>query len=297
MAIKKTHIQFIEQANKIHNYKYSYPDIYLGDNVKINICCPKHGNFKQVPSSHLCGCGCRKCAIEHNSKLFLKSNEDFLNKAILIHNDKYRYLDVYAGAKTKIKIECPVHGIFIQSPDKHLQGNGCPNCAGKIKKTTEQFIKEANFIHNKKYTYPEKYINARTYIKIICPKHGFFKQIPDVHISGHGCPRCSTNVSKSEINWLNYLGIPDNNEHRSVRLKIGKFYIKPDGFDPKTNTIYEFYGDYFHGNPNKYPPDMINHKNKKTMGELYNNTLKRQKLIKEAGYNLIFIWESEWNNK
>lgn len=33
----------------------------------------------------------------------------------------------------------------------------------------------------------------------------------------------------------------------------------------------------------------------KTFGELYENILKKEQIIKELGYNLIVIWESKWN--
>lgn len=89
---------------------------------------------------------------------------------------------------------------------------------------------------------------------------------------------------------------PNYNKHRHCRIYINNSYIKPDGFDPITNTIYEFYGDYFYGNPSACDLEKINHKNGKTFREIYENTLKREKLIKDAGYNLIYIWESDWKN-
>lgn len=294
--LRKTHTQFVKQANIKHNYKYNYPENYAGDAVKINIECPIHGIFRQVPSSHLQGCGCPVCAREYTSKLFAKNYCEFIQNANSIHNNKYEYLGEYKNSHSKIDIKCPIHGIFKQSPDKHLQGNGCPKCSGRMRKTKEEFVNEAVNVHNNKYTYPGNYINARTDIEIECPKHGIFLQVPDVHLNGSGCPTCSSNSSKSEMKWLDSLNIPNDNAHRHCRIYIGNSYIKPDGFDKKTNTIYEFYGDYFHGNPNIYAPDLVNHKNKKTMNELYKDTLVRQELIKNAGYNLVFIWESDWKN-
>lgn len=294
MKLRKTHQQFIDQSNKKHKNKYSYPETYAGDAVKININCPIHGNFSQIPSSHLQGCGCPQCAIEYRALLFTKNNDAFLIQANAAHNNKYSYPEEYKGAKNKIKIECPIHGIFLQTPHKHLYGDGCAKCAGNFKKTKEQFVEEANLVHKYKYTYPGEYLNARTNIEIECPKHGVFKQVPDVHLNGCGCPACATNVSKMETEWLDNLGIPNDNLHRSLKIKIGDSYIKPDGFDPDTNTIYEFYGDYFHGNLNVYAAYKINHKNNKTLGELYQKTMEREKLIKQAGYNIVSIWEYDW---
>ena len=60
------------------------------------------------------------------------------------------------------------------------------------KKTTEQFIKDSEVIHNFKYDYSKtEYVNARTKVCIICPEHGEFWQTPYDHLHKHGCPRCS----------------------------------------------------------------------------------------------------------
>lgn len=297
MKLRKTHAQFVEQANKIHKNKFTYPETYVGDTVKINIICPIHGSFQQVPSSHLQGCGCRQCAIDYRASLFVKNNDAFVIKARQIHNNKYEYIGEYKGAHIKLNIVCSIHGVFQQIPTHHLSGNGCPQCAGRTKKTKTQFVEEANIVHNGKYKYPSEYINAATHMEIECPKHGIFRQVPDTHLNGCGCPVCASNTSKMETAWLDSLGIPGDAKHRQQRIKIGNSYIKPDGFDPDTKTIYEFYGDYFHGNPRVYDPMMINHKNGKTLGELYQKTLAREQLIIQAGYKIISIWELDWNNR
>lgn len=54
---------------------------------------------------------------------------EFINRAKVIHGDKYDYnLVDYKGRKTKVKIICPVHGIIEQSPESHLSGKGCQKC-------------------------------------------------------------------------------------------------------------------------------------------------------------------------
>ena len=60
------------------------------------------------------------------------------------------------------------------------------------KQTLENFINRANQIHNNKYDYSEfVYVNWKTKVKIICPIHGIFEQTPGIHLSGHGCLKCS----------------------------------------------------------------------------------------------------------
>lgn len=59
------------------------------------------------------------------------------------------------------------------------------------KLTTEQFIKRAKEVHEDKYDYSlVEYVNAKTKVKIICPEHGIFEQLPSHHIRGRGCRDC-----------------------------------------------------------------------------------------------------------
>lgn len=54
--------QFIMDARKAHGGKYDYSKvIYTGNKNKITIICPKHGDFKQTPLSHIHGTGCPRC--------------------------------------------------------------------------------------------------------------------------------------------------------------------------------------------------------------------------------------------
>ena len=58
-----------------------------------------------------------------------KTTENFIEKAKQIHGNKYDYsLVEYKNNKTKVKIICPIHGIFEQTPNCHLRLQGCPKC-------------------------------------------------------------------------------------------------------------------------------------------------------------------------
>ena len=59
------------------------------------------------------------------------------------------------------------------------------------KKTTEQFIEDANKKHNNIYNYDNVvYTKNSVKVKIMCKKHGDFEQIPANHLNGQGCPKC-----------------------------------------------------------------------------------------------------------
>lgn len=69
---------------------------------------------------------------------------------------------------------------------------------------------------------------------------------------------------------------------------------RADGYCKLTNTIYEFHGDYWHGNPYVFLSTEINEVVGKSMGDLYKQTIIREDLIKALGYNLIVMWESDF---
>jgi len=296
---QKTTKQFIEDAKKIHNNKYDYSLVeYKNNHTKVKIRCPEHGIFKQLPVNHIHQPnGCPKCFGSVK-----KTTKQFIEGARKIHGNKYDYSLVdYKNAHSKIKIKCPIHGIFKQSPNKHVNfKNNCPKCSIesghlKLTKTTEKFIEGAMKIHGNKYDYSlVDYKNINHIVEIICPKHGIFKQTPAKHINGqHGCQKCSRLISRSETEWLDLLKVPQ----RQIYIKINNKQFKVDGFNPKTNTIYEFHGDFWHGNPRRFAPSKIHPVTKTTYGELYKKTKSRKQIFKNAGYKVIEIWESDWKKK
>lgn len=292
---------FIQKAQEIHKNKYLYTDtLYINSRGKINIECPMHGLFIQRASDHLSGNGCFKCRID-STKLGL---ERLIDRMLLKHEGKYKYNNItdYYNVDTKITITCPKHGDFKQTPHVHLQGHGCPKCRiQSLPKTTEQFISDAIKVHGKdRYDYSKViYTRNRSKIIVICHKHGDFKQTPNSHLKGRGCHKCSKNISKGESAWLDSLGIPDKiGITRQVKIKLNKIKtIIVDGYDPQTNTVYEYHGDYWHGNLKLYDPQEVNGFNKKTMLELFQETSRRSQLIRAAGYAIVSIWESEWKKQ
>lgn len=65
--------------------------------------------------------------------------------------------------------------------------------------TTEEFTKKAKEVHGDKYDYSKvEYVNNKTKVCIICPKHGEFWQTPEHHINGHGCKKCQYELFSEE---------------------------------------------------------------------------------------------------
>ena len=198
MPKKLTQKEFIERARKVHGNKYDYSKvIYKNSSTKVCIVCPKHGEFWQIPNSHLQGIGCPKCGDLKKGEYKKSNTDNFINRAKEVHGNKYDYSkSVYKGVHDKICIICPEHGEFWQEANNHLHGKGCPKCkyekiADDRKYTTEQFILKAREVHGWKYDYSKvDYKDSHTKVCIICPIHGEFWQKPDNHLNGWGCKKC-----------------------------------------------------------------------------------------------------------
>ena len=129
-ALSSTTEEFVKKAREVHGDKYNYSKIkYVNSSTPVYIICPEHGEFLQTPSNHLRGRGCPKCGVESTQKKLSSTTEDFIKKAREVHGDKYDYSKVdYTNANTQVRIICPEHGEFWQTPSMHLSGNGCPKC-------------------------------------------------------------------------------------------------------------------------------------------------------------------------
>jgi hypothetical protein len=128
MAERKTTSEFIEQARKFHGDKYDYSLVeYINSRTKVKIICPEHGVFEQTPSSHK-GRGCNKCGINQAISKITCNTEQFIEKARKVHGDRYDYSLVdYVNCQTKVKIICPMHGVFEQTPSSHYKSI-CNKC-------------------------------------------------------------------------------------------------------------------------------------------------------------------------
>lgn len=238
-----TNSEFIEKANFIHNNFYIYDKInYINNNIKVEIICPKHGVFKQIPRSHLSGYGCPSCG---GSKKLTK--EEIIAESIKKHGNKYDYsLMNVENINKKVQIICLEHGIFEQCPNEHMIGQGCPSCYGNKKLTTEDFVVKFSKIHNNKYDYSlVEYKNNRTKVKIICPEHGIFEQFPDIH-KKHGCPLCAKIYTKdfvdAAIKIHGYRYDYSSVDYKNAKSKI-KILCKKHGFFYQTpNTHLSFCG-------------------------------------------------------
>ena len=301
----KTKQELLELYYKTHGsfYDYSLMDLDNKINGKITIICPIHGNFTQQHYDHI-RAGCPTCAIKRSkikqSKILINDIADLENK----FGEQFDFSNaIFKNVSSSLLVWCKIHKKYFKNTAHHIiRGSGCSECK-KEKISTKrrlgniEFIKRATVKHGSKYDYSLVIYKTLTDpVKLHCPEHGVFEQKPREHIRGHGCPLCAgTTVSSISQKWLESLGLNLIKEHK-IKHSTGYFVV--DGYYLTTNTVYEFYGDYWHGNPNCFDANRINPSLDKRFGELYNNTMLREKVLKDLGYNLITIWESDfYDNK
>ena len=203
---KKTHEKFIEEM-KNKNPNIEILGTYVGAQTKIKCKCLIDGYIWDVkPANLLSGRGCPKC----KANKLKKTHKEFIEE-LKAKNPNIDILGEYINNKTKIKCKCLIDGhIWEPTPETILRGQGCPKCAGTLKKTHEEFIEEIKNI-NPNIEILGKYINANTKIKCECLVDGNVWEVtPSSILCGYGCPKCHSSKGERAIeiycknNYLQY---------------------------------------------------------------------------------------------
>lgn len=179
------------------------------------------------------------------------TTKEFIKRAKDKHGDFFDYTDtVYVNRRTKVHIICPVHGGFWQYPEIHIKSAyGCPMCGhegGGIANRDgfDSFIKKAIDVHGNKYSYKNvDYVDSKTKVEIICPKHGAYMQTPVAHISGHGCPICGLETIKQKGLFSQKEVIEKFREVHGNRYDYSR--VKYKGLFTKVEIICKEHGAFF----------------------------------------------------
>jgi hypothetical protein len=280
--IKKSTQQFITDAKLVHGDAYDYSMVsYHKATAPITIICKTHGEFTQLPRSHLAGEGCYACGIAAMKQRLTATTTEFIDKAKKVYGDTYDYGRLeYRGRETTVTIICRTHGDFQQRPGDHINGHhGCPQCAGNQLKTTEQFIAEAIDTHGDRYDYnTTTYINSRTDLTITCKNHGDFTITPHEHILGRGCPTC--NLSSGQLSMLTFLRGLDVKPIINDRTVIKPLEI--DLYVADQMVGIEHHGSYWHS-----------YDRPETSTERHRHVNKAD-LAGTAGIKLLQFYDYEW---
>lgn len=225
---EKTDI-FIKKAQETHGDFYDYSQVkYKSAHQKVIIICPNHGEFNQAPHEHI-NQKCPKCAQESSGINRRLGKDIFIIKAKQIHKEKYNYEKVhYVGNKIKVLIICNYHNAeFLQSPNAHLRGQGCPNCKKEkliknnpsknkeiIKKIHQIKLKNNSYgkssieemfakkLDDLKINYKRQFIENIWAIDFFLPDYNYFIQIDGIYYHGLDRPieEIKLGKTKTDIN-------------------------------------------------------------------------------------------------
>lgn len=302
----------------------------------VTIICHTHGEFDQMAETHYMGKGCKECGIIKQKETLMKNygvDNPFKSKVIqdeiqVTMGEKYGGIGMNSPILKK-KIEqtnLERYGVSNPFESKELMGESLKNrdyveihkkiqetvfnkygvtsilaskdCQDKMLLDTRTRMLDSIFKGNRTNNTsiplfaPEEYTDVKKQYRWKCNKCNseFYDDLDDGKT-----PKCNICyppfASIPETEFLDYLNIPIRN-HRLTEWKQ-----KPiDGYDDKTNTVYEFLGDYWHGNPNTLNKNDINQTTGDTFEKLYNDTIMMFDKLQSFGCIVKYIWENDWKS-
>ena len=203
--------EWIKEAKKVHGDKYQYNStIYIDSHTKVNIYCPKHGLFSQMPSEHLHGYGCPYCShkkfhpLESLAILFpeIAAQWDYeLNECT-----GYTPNNIGIDSKQKFYWHCNNgcnHSFLATIGFRVHRNSGCAVCHGKQVSFETSLAYQnpqlaAEWCQENDKT-PEEVTLKSDYValwKCPNPNHPSYRQKVEVRSRGVGCIYCSPKGKK-----------------------------------------------------------------------------------------------------
>lgn len=240
------------------------------------------------------GSGCPSCA---GNKRITDHDVD-----VTCNTRNIRRLDSVISNSVNIRWQClACEHVWSTRPSKIMcQGTGCPKCANRIKLTNDDVDQRCASLNIRRIG---EYSGIHTKIQWECTtcNHRWAEKPSNVLTQHTDCPKCRVPYySKKAVAWLRSIeaqtGATIQHAERGGEFIIPGTRYRVDGYDQSTNTVYEFYGDMWHGNPAIYRPDAFcSPFHKETAGELFERTMRREQLITNLGYNIVSIWEKDYD--
>jgi len=257
-------------------------------NKKIKICPTCNKEFVDYDNENRIYCS-RKCKprIIKHYKLITKECE-ICHKTFLTINIRQKTCSRKCGAI--LNIENKHKKNFIKGKTKKR----CKNC-GKEFEVFAYRKNSSNYCSNKcKYDF-------RSMIKVCNTCGKIFKVELNLQDKIFYCSKdCNHNrflKSKSipELELFSELSKYYKNIDNDTRIDIGNEKIYPD-IIINNNIVIEFFGDYYHCNPDIYDKNFLNKSNKKTAKDIWEKDKKRLDLLKNNNYIVYVIWEQDYKN-
>jgi Zn finger protein HypA/HybF involved in hydrogenase expression len=297
-----THAEFISRINDANHKRGSIimpveETAYIGYRNKMNFVCEEGHIWNTLPETIMNGYGCPYCSGTASRKTV---------DAIAQITEKWPLLQIdgelkdILGRRETFAVKCENGHTWKATYERLMNGNYCPHCYGNAKDSQEVFIAKVAAVSPTIEVLGE-YVNSSTKVLVKCLSCSHeWSSMGTTLKNGYGCPNCARNkkYSKIAIKWLRQieqeLGYEIKHAESSGEYFVPGTKFRADGYDAKTNTIYEFYGDYWHGNPQIHESDGYNELAEMTFGELYERTIDREAQLRSNGYNIVTIWECDF---
>jgi hypothetical protein len=242
---------------------------YKNAHQKLEFVCPDgHRHFitwDKWKSGHRCGiCNLKVVTYQEVKDSFEKRGYQLLTQE-------------YKNNVQRLDFVCPCGHKYYITWASWTRGSGCAVCAGSTVLKIED-IKQ-HFYHRGHELLAENYVNAHQKLECVCSKGHKYSITWANFQQGHGCPYCTSNVSKPEIEIFEFLNCRIQCEKKD-RIIIDPYEL--DIVVPSKETAIEYGGLYWHSEANG--------KNK----DYHINKLER---CQKKGYNLITIFGDEYLNR
>lgn len=265
---------------------------YIDAHTKMRYICQNHPNIVQEIRYNGIqqGKGCIYCA--GKTKHTFEDVKDCFEQCGYILLE-----DTYVNANTKMRYKCPFHldkELYIRYVDLR-NGVRCPYCSGVGRKTYEEikdeFEKRGYILVSEK----EEYVNARSIMRYICPRHP--ESINSIVYSnfhnGQGCPHCKSSKGENKIReWLIKNKIEFEQQYKFDDLKE-KRLLSYDFYIPEHNMLIEYQGQFHDGTVHKINPEL---QTKENVGNQKKHDDMKRDYAKNNGYYLLEIWYWDFNN-
>ena len=134
MAAKMSREDWLRRLkqNLREGYRVSVPKGVVGSNTVVKVMCPVHGVYETKLNIIASGAKCKNCHHEYTASSQRLTREDRIQQCVETHGDYYDYSylpEEIVNNKVKVRIVCPVHGMFKQRLNDHIRGKGCVGCS------------------------------------------------------------------------------------------------------------------------------------------------------------------------
>ena len=170
------------------------------------------------------------------------TEQEFLNRLVMVHGDKYIYLSGYINTNTKVRMLCKhCNKEFLIKPSKLFIGQGCPHCRAErigISKTftQKQFEDMVHKLLGDDYIVLSKYKNQNSLITI---KHlscntTYTTRATNIINKHRGCPKCTC----SEVNHSGFKYTDSEIRDKIKEVSLDEYELLQPYTNAKTKHLF-----------------------------------------------------------